>query len=272
LRKLIWGTVVGVLLALPAAAGAQVLPGATYSGLFTTGTGGTVELGVSGDGATVEFNMGLFGQEGCAGNSLANARPIKGGFFDLFVPGPPTLIDVQGSFDGIGTASGSARIAGVCDSGAQSWTAETPVVWPDGLVEHAATGSAGDGIYNLTAVGQVRNWTVNPGRVGRFAVHVGNDGTEADDIDVAGCGSSKAFKVKYTQGGENVTSLVKSGNYETAALDTDESETLKLAITASKKAKRGKKKSCKVTMSHSGVFRGAIAPRTDAVKAVVKVR
>jgi len=272
MKKLMIACALACALAVPTAAGAVVIPGATYSGTFNTGTGGTIELVVSADGSSVEFNAGLFGQEGCAGNSLANERAITDDAFSLFVPGPPTLIDVQGSFDGLGTASGSARISGVCESGTQNWTAETPVVWPDGVIEHAAAGFAGEDIYNATGTDQTRKWSVHQGKAARFAVHVQNDGTEADGIDVAGCGPSRGFRVKYTQTGDNVTKQVRSGSYQTAALATAESETIKLAIRATKKAKPGKTKSCKVAMSHSGVFRGSAAARTDAVKAVVKVK
>ena len=271
MKKLMIACALACALAVPTVAGAVVIPGATYSGTFNTGTGGTIELVVSADGSSVEFNAGLFGQEGCAGNSLANERTITDDSFSLFVTGPP-LVDVQGFFGTPGTVSGSARISGVCESGTQSWTAETPVVWPDGVIEHAAAGFAGEDIYNATGTDQTRKWSVHPGKAARFAVHVENEGTEADGIDVAGCGPSRGFRVKYTQTGDNVTKQVRSGSYQTAALATAESETIKLAIRATKKAKPGKTKSCKVAMSHSGVFRGSAAARTDAVKAVVKVK
>jgi len=275
MKNLMMGAVAAAAaLAMPTAAGATVIPGATYSGTFTTGSGGTAEIVVSEDGTTVEeFHAGSFGQAGCDGISLTTVPlAITDDSFAQFIAGPP-VIDIQGFFGDPGTASGTARSTTFCESGTQSWTAEAPVVWPDGVLEHATRGFAGENVYNASGEGQLIRTTARRGKKGRFSFHAHNDGTEAGSFAVKGCGSSKGFRVKFTQGGDNVTSGVKSGAYATGVLDPDDAETLRLQITVSKKAKPGKTKSCKVTASHGGLNRGgSVGASSDAVKAVLKVK
>lgn len=268
------GIAIGVALALPTAAAATVVPGVTYEGTFTSGTpGGTVSLVVSDDGTQVDFSSADWGNNGdCATNSLGrDDLPISSDSFSFFDGGPP-FVSINGFFGAPGVASGTAQISGVCNSGSQSWTAETPVVWPDAFLEHAALGFAGENVYNTTGADQVITQKVRQGKVGRFMVHIENEGTEADAINVAGCSSSKGFRVTFSQGGANITGPVAEGTYQTATVDTGESETLKLAIKVSRRARPGKTKACRVMTSHSGVFRGLESPVTDVVKAQVKVK
>jgi len=276
MKKLLTGGIVaGAMLVAPAVAGAVVVPNTSYAGTFTTGTGGTVEFVVNEAGTEVDFSTPTaFGQVGCDGNTIGrDDLVISNDSFSFFDGGPP-LVSINGFFGEPGVATGTARISGVCDSGVQSWTAEAPVVWPDGYLEHASLGFAGENVYNSTGANQAITQKVRQRKLGRFLIHVENDGTESDGIDVTGCGSSKGFKVTYTQGGDNVTNQVKSGTYQTASVDTGESETLRLQVKVARKAKPGKTKSCKVTMSHSGTFRGAPPPPPfeDAVKAQIKVK
>ena len=274
MKRFLIGGIIGVGLVLPAAAAATVVPGATYEGAFTSGTpGGSVTLIVSSDGTQVDFSSEDWGNNGdCPDNSLGrDDMAISSDSFSFFDGGPP-LVSISGFFGAPGVASGTAQISGVCNSGSQSWTAETSVVWPDVFLEHAALGFAGENVYNKTGADQVITQRVRQGKVGRFAVHIQNDGTEPDDIDVTGCGPSKGFRVKFTQGGENVTAQVRLGTYETAPLDTGEDETVNLAIKVSRRAKPGKTKVCRVGGTHTGVFRGTAVPRVDVVKAQVKVK
>ena len=274
MKKWLIGGIAGVALAMPAAAGATVVPGATYTGSFTTGTpGGTVSVAVSDDGTQVDFASANWGNNGdCATNSVGrDDLAIVSDSFDYFDGGPP-LISISGFFGDPGVVTGTARISGVCDSGTQSWTAETPVVWPDNILEHAFLGIVGEDAYNTTGAGQALTQTVRQGKVGRFLVHIENDGTEPDAIDVRGCGSSKGFRVTFTQGGENITSEMRAGTYQTATVDTGESETVKLAVNVARRARPGARKACRVTSSHSGTFRGIASPPTDVVKPAVKVK
>ena len=273
MRKLITvgASVAAVALSAPALAHADHIAGVTYYGTFTTGTGGTVEFDVAADGTMVDFTATGFGQTGCTDATLGqDSIPITDHSFSFSGTSPTRSI--SGSFPSPGVATGSARLAFACESGFQSWTAETPVVWPDAFLEHASLGFAGEDVYNKTGADQAIKQRVRQGKTGRFLVHIENDGTEPDGIDVVGCGSSKGFRVTFTQGGENITSQMRAGTYQTATVDTGESETLKLAIKVSKRATPGKTKTCKVTASHSGVFRGIETPPTDAVKAQVKVK
>jgi hypothetical protein len=273
MRKLITVgmSVAAVALSAPALASADHVPGATYSGTFTTGTGGTVEFTVSADGTTVDFTATGFGQAGCTGATVGQDDiPITDHSF--FFSGTSPTRSISGSFPSPGVATGSARLSFACESGFQSWSAETPVVWPDAFLEHAVLGFAGENVYNRTGAGQAITQRVRQGKAGRFKLHVQNDGTEPDDIDVEGCGSSKGFGVKFTRGGENVTAQVRAGTYETVPLDTGEEETLNLTIKVARRARPGKTKTCKVVASHSGVFRGIEPAWADAVKAQVKVK
>jgi hypothetical protein len=273
MRKLITVgmSVAAVALAAPALASADHVAGVTYNGTVTGG--GTIELVVSDDGSEVTVtarNMPGPGAPPACTVTEATRGPLAisdHGFslseFDVLM---------TGSFSTPGTVSGSVRVNAGCDTGFETFTAETPVVWPDAFLEHAVLGFAGEDIYNTSGNNQVITQRVRQGKTGRFTVHIQNDGTEPDDIDVAGCGSSRGFRVTYTQGGENVTPLVTSGGYETAPLDTNQEEALKLAIKVSRRANSGKRKTCKVMSTHSGVFRGIEEPITDAVKAQVKVK
>jgi hypothetical protein len=242
----------------------MVIPGATYSGDFTTGAGGTVELVVSEDGTTVEFNAGNFGEVGCSGNSIATfPRPITDGSFGLFIAGPP-ITDILGSFGGPGTASGSARITTFCESGSQSWTASTDIAWPDALIGRQTDDQLiGDDVYNTTAGEQTRAWSAKRGQTRRFMVGIETDGTSVAAPDAKGCGSSKGFKVKYVNGPSNVTGDVTAGTYG-LDLDPGEQDLLALVMKATKKAKPGQTKSCKLTVQAGDVV--------DAVKAELTVK
>jgi hypothetical protein len=273
MRKLITVgmSVAAVALSAPALASADHVASVTYNGTFTTGTGGTVEFDVAPDGTMVDFTATGFGQTGCTGATFGqDSIPITDHSF--FFSGTSPTRSISGSFPSPGVATGSARLSFACDSGFQSWTAETPVVWPDAFLEHAVLGFAGEDIYNSSGNNQVITQRVRQGKTGRFTVHFENEGTEPDAINVAGCGPSKGFRVKFTKGGENVTPQVRSGAYQTDTVDTDESDALNLTIKVSRRANPGKTKTCKVVSSHSGVFRGIEEPITDAVKAQVKVK
>lgn len=276
MRKLITVgmSVAAVALAAPALASADHVAGVTYNGTVTTGSGGSVELVVAPDGNSLSFEANNIGNgTSCNGVGFGPITDIPISNHSFSYLSDNGQISASGTFGPPGQASGGAQVLiSPCTTGSQAWTAETSVVWPDAFLEHAALGFAGEDVYNTTGNNQVITQKVRQGKVGRFTVHIQNDGTEPDDIDVEGCGSSKGFRVTYTQGGDNVTPLVTSGGYETAPLDTNQEEALKLAIKVSRRANPGKTKTCKVMSTHSGVFRGIEGPITDAVKAQVKVK
>jgi hypothetical protein len=260
MRKLLMVGIVGGLLAVPAAASAVVIPGATYSGTFSTGAGGTATLVVSADGSEVSFSGGNFGEPACAGSIATFPLPITDGSFSQLT----ATIDIQGSFDTPGTASGSARNTTFCESGTRAWTATTEIAWPDALIGRSTDAALlGQDVYNTTAAEQTRAWAAKRGQARRFETTIENDGTSAAAPTVKGCGSSKGFKVTYASGPSNVTGEVTGGNYE-PELDPGESDPLALVIKPTRKAKPGKTKSCKLTVEAGEVV--------DAVKAELTVK
>jgi hypothetical protein len=252
--------IIGGLLAVPAAASAVVIPGATYSGNFSTGAGGTVQLVVSADGSEVSFNGGNFGEPDCVGSVATFPLPITDGSFGQLT----ATIDIQGSFGDPGTASGSARNTTFCESGTQSWTATTDIAWPDALIGRSTDADLlGDDVYNTTAAEQTRAWSAKRGKTRRFVVATQNDGTSVAAPDAEGCGSSKGFKVKYLDGSSDVTGEVTAGTYE-LDLDPGDSDPLAMVIKVTKTAKPGKTKPCKLTVQAGDVV--------DAVKAELTVK
>jgi hypothetical protein len=266
MRKLmILGAAAGAL-AMPAAAGAVVVPG-TYTGTFTSGTpGGTVSVVVSNDGSEADFSSAGWGNNGdCPTNSVDRSDlPIAGESFSFFDGGPP-LVSISGFFGSPGVVSGSAQISGACNTGTQTWTAETDVVWPDALIGRSTDSALlGDDVYNTTAADQTRRWSAKRRRARRFKLTLQNDGTERGRLDVSGCKSSGPFTVTYTTGSRDITNRVEDGNYRTANLDPDEAEQIVLKIKVARRARIGKTKTCKVTTSSDGV--------ADAVVAKLRVR
>jgi hypothetical protein len=245
MRKL---TTLGALagaLAFPAGASAVVVPGATYTGTFTTGTpGATVSLSVSADATQVDFLAEHFGNNTtCVDNSVSRDDiPISGDFFSYFDSGPP-FVGIGGTFTTPGRANGNAQISGVCNSGLQSWTAQTLVVWPDGSVGRSSDSG-----------GQRRT----------FEVGIENDGTEAGAFLVDGCRGSGKFKVKYFDGADNVTAAVVAGDYTSDVIAPDGYRELDLKMKPTRRANPGNRKTCEVTIRSGG--------RTDVVKAQLKAK
>jgi uncharacterized membrane protein len=153
-----------------------------------------------------------------------------------------------------------------CTTGSQAWTATTLAAGPDARISRSTENTlVGDDIFNSTAEDQVRKWSAKRGQARQFHVDIQNDGTEAGDFSVKGCGNSRGFKVTYRYGGGNVTSAVVAGDLDTNQLDPDEADTVFMTIKPTRKAKPGKVKSCKVTTR-------SIHGLVDAVKAELKVK
>jgi hypothetical protein len=255
------------MLTAPAVAGAIVIADATYNGTFTTGTpGGTVSVAVDAAGTEVDFNATGFGNNGdCPSNSVSRSDlPITGESFSFFDGGPP-LVSISGFFsDEPGRVSGSAQISGACNTGTQSWTAEAPVVWPDGLIGRSSDAELlGDDIYNTSAAGQTRKWKAKPRQKRTFELPISNDGTVTGNVNTKGCKSSRKFKVKYVQGGQNVTAVTTGAGLVTN-LASGESSTVLLSMKPTKKAQPGNRKRCNVT-TRAGDF-------ADTVRAELKAK
>jgi hypothetical protein len=269
-KLLIGGIVVGTALLAPSVAGAQAIPGGIYTGAFTTGTGGTVSLEVDGNGTTVDVDADDFGQTGCEGSSASRDDiPLSADSFNLLDPGPPALVSLTGFFESPGTVTGTARLSFGCDSGTQSWTAETDVTWADGLIARAGNDDPrGDDVYNTSAAQQTRKWTAKPGQTRKFEIPFQNDGTFGGAILGKGCKSSKGFKVKYTErdgdGPEDITRGMFRGTYGNFVAEGDTLD-LELAIKVTRKAKPGKTKVCKIESTGDD-------DQTDVVAAELKAK
>jgi hypothetical protein len=110
-------------------AGATHIPGATYTG--TVSGGGTIELRVSPDGASVTYfkyaGVPGLGTRSCGLETASTfSAPISGHAFTWGLAG---LRALAGSFTGTQTAAGTVEEA-FCFNGARSWTAATTALPP----------------------------------------------------------------------------------------------------------------------------------------------
>jgi hypothetical protein len=100
-----------------------------------------------------------------------------------------------------------------------------------------------------------------------FEVRLTNRGDATDRMEVRGTPRSRAFKVTYLVGGENVTQAVTSGTYRTDSLVPGESATLFAKVTRTKAAASGDRRAFVVRADSLR----ALAER-DTVTAVVWLR
>jgi subtilisin family serine protease len=85
---------------------------------------------------------------------------------------------------------------------------------PDLLIRKGNEASyVGDGIYNVTAVGQQRFTHTPPGSMAVYWVYLQNDGTASDTVLLGGLGSAQGFNVRYYDITGDVTSEVTSASY-----------------------------------------------------------
>lgn len=259
--------ILGAIAALGLATGsahANHVSGATYTGTVTTGEpGGTVELVVSDDGTTVDFNAEGFGQSGCSESTFGQTDiPITNHSF--FFSGTSPTRSVSGSFPSLGAASGTVRLSFACDSGFMSWSATTPIAAADALIGRSTDSSLlGNGVFNGTGEGQTRGWAAKRGQTRTFRVPAQAEGTTPGDIRVSGCASSSKFKVRYVLGGADVTAGVVAGAF-TRNLDPGETLALQLKIRPKGSANAGQLKTCAVRASGDS--------NRDTVVAKVRVR
>lgn len=268
MRKLIAGAAaVAAALVMPATAQATHVPGATYTGTFSTGAGGTATLVVSEDGSSVSWygqNWGRTTPTNCVLNFGPQDMPIVNHAFNYSANAGQ--VTVSGAFGQPGDVAGSAQILNTpCTTGSQAWSATTLVPGVDSLIARSTDPAPlGDGVFNTTAAGQTRNWSAKRGQTRAFPLEFQNDGNDTGQIDVDGCGNSRGFKVTYLIGAMNVTSQVAGGTFTSGDLaPSGGSFEMVMKIKATKKAKVGKTKACRVVGSSSN---------DDAVKAELKVK
>ncbi len=104
---------------------------------------------------------------------------------------------------------------------------------PDLMVRRSGAGAyRGDNIYNSDSTDQSVRLSINPGGTRRFDILVQNDSTAPDKIKVKGCSGNPRYSVRYTTGGDNVTSDVKAGREKTPMLAPGDAVVYRLSITA----------------------------------------
>ena len=85
---------------------------------------------------------------------------------------------------------------------------------PDGRIRRKSSPTwVGDGIYNITSIGQTRVAVIPRGAVARFVVRFDNDGTDGDTFVVQGSKNTRYFLISYFVDGVPVSSLVRNGTY-----------------------------------------------------------
>ena len=138
---------------------------------------------------------------------------------------------------------------------------------PDLLIsKQAATGYAGNGIYNSTGAKQTRAQAMSRGGTRHFFVKLQNDSGKADTFFLVGPGTGKGFIVKYTSGGKLITKSVTKGTYW-VSVPAGGQRIVTITVTAKKTTPLGAKRSLKLTVRSAGD-----SAKVDAVKANVKTR
>jgi hypothetical protein len=270
-KLLIGGIVAGVALLAPTAATATHIAGATYTGPVTTGSGGTATVVVSNDGQSLSFHAQNIGNgSSCTGVSFGPVTDIPISNHSFSYLSNDGLISASGTFGAPGDVSGGAQVLMTpCTTGSQAWSATATTPGPDAMIARAGQSAfAGDDVFNAELAEQTRSWSAKRGQARKFTVRVENDGNSAQSsFQVTGCRSSKAYKVRYTSGGQNITGEVTGPEgYGTDNLDVDQFENIVLSIKPTKKAKPGKTKTCTVNADYDP------ADLRDAVQAKVKVK
>lgn len=269
MKKLIVAGTIACALALAPAAAATVLPGVTYSG--TGSEGGTITVEVSPEGDTADFEAANFSAS-CAGSTVG-FNNIELTDYNFFVTANDPYRWVYGAFTSPGVVTGTVHLNFSCNTGAVAWTATADTSWADLTVRRSneRPGKArGNGTYNENAAKQSRDWKVKPGKSRTFKVDLQNDGTVAGDFVLRGCKGSGPLAVSYKVGPKDVTKKVTSKNgFKVKRLDDGDEVPLQVKFDASKQAKKGKKKTCKITAETNALVPSGT--QLDAVKATVKV-
>ena len=249
------------LLAAPATAAANHVQGASYAGVVTTGQGGSVTLTVSDDGTTVNAAFSGLGNVAgtCTGVGFDTGDvPIQDHSFN-YLSGNGQ-VSASGGF-GPSSVSGAAQVLSnpPCNTGSQAWT----IVSPDAFLGT----DLGLDVYNDSGADQTENQPTKRGESAFFSLNIKNAGVNDHRFVAGGCKSSKGFKVSYRDAfGENVTSVMTAGGYETGQIPAGSSDNgvVGLKVKVLNSAKVGKTKSCKMIVDDSHLV--------DVVKAKVKAK
>jgi len=116
-------------------------------------------------------------------------------------------------------------------SGIVSDGAVALVYQPDGIVSSGTTITVGADVYSPTAqkLAQKVKRGVTKSRIYDYVIQ--NDGTGVDSFSIKGKKGKLGFKVQYFDGITDVTTLVTSGSFQTAALPVGDSKALSVTVT-----------------------------------------
>ncbi|MET1050242.1 MAG: hypothetical protein ABWZ55_11475, partial [Acidimicrobiales bacterium] len=121
---------------------------------------------------------------------------------------------------------------------------------PDGRIQLGANGATvGDGVYNLTGVGQTRTARTARGASATFFVTIQNDGTTPEAFRLRGQPSTTNYTVQYFTGGVDITLPANNGTYQTPVLAPGAIRTVKVVVTVGSRAPAGSEVSRLVTIS-----------------------
>lgn len=150
---------------------------------------------------------------------------------------------------------------------------------PDTILSKSTAIGVGVGgdVYNSTAAGQSLGLLSKRAKAVNATLFVQNDGTQGDAFRVRGQIGNAFIPLSYFAGSKNVTSAVKSGNYNTGTLAVGASRMLKISATPVRskvaKVRNGKtvwlRKSCSAMITSTSV---SDATKSDAVRLEVEHR
>ncbi len=110
---------------------------------------------------------------------------------------------------------------------------------PDAAIRLKGGAWAGEGIENDTGAGQEVLAARRPGYAAVFVIRVFNAGLSIDSLRIQGAAGTRRAPVRYTSGGQDITSEVVSGAYSTPPLDPAGFARLRLYVRLSDVARHG---------------------------------
>ena len=121
---------------------------------------------------------------------------------------------------------------------------------PDGRIQLGANGATvGDGVYNLTGVGQTRTARIARGATATFFVTIQNDGISPEAFRMRGQPSTTNYTIAYFTGGVDITLPANNGTYQTPVLAPGAIRTVKVVVTVGSRAPAGSEVSRLVTIT-----------------------
>ena len=121
---------------------------------------------------------------------------------------------------------------------------------PDGRIRLGANGATvGDGVYNLTGVGQTRTAEAARDATATFFVTIQNDGAQPEAFRLRGQPSTTNYAIRYYTGGVDITLPANNGTYQTPVVAPGATRTVKVVVTVGSRAPAGSEVSRLVTIS-----------------------